>query len=71
MLVVFFALNRALLFKWVQSFSNNPISLWVKVVKCIHGEKAFVGSRLPMGKTSVWLDILKVVNHLKDKGLNL
>lgn len=43
----------------------------MKVVKCIHGEKGFFGSHLPKGSALMWLDILKEVNHLKDKGLDL
>ncbi|GJU95392.1 RNA-directed DNA polymerase, eukaryota [Tanacetum coccineum] len=34
----FYALNRALLFKWVWRFHTQSSSLWAKVIKGIHGE---------------------------------
>ncbi|GKC98927.1 RNA-directed DNA polymerase, eukaryota [Tanacetum coccineum] len=33
----FFALNRALIFKWVWRFRVNPNSLWSRAIKAIHG----------------------------------
>nr|GEZ86066.1 RNA-directed DNA polymerase, eukaryota, reverse transcriptase zinc-binding domain protein [Tanacetum cinerariifolium] len=33
-----YALNHALLFKWIWRFQNYPNALWVQVVKAIHGE---------------------------------
>lgn len=32
----FFALNRALLFKWIWRFRSSPGSLWVRIIKAIH-----------------------------------
>ncbi|GJQ94994.1 RNA-directed DNA polymerase, eukaryota [Tanacetum coccineum] len=33
----FFAMNRALLFKWIWRFKALPEALWVSVIKAIHG----------------------------------
>nr|GEX23420.1 RNA-directed DNA polymerase, eukaryota, reverse transcriptase zinc-binding domain protein [Tanacetum cinerariifolium]GEX43349.1 RNA-directed DNA polymerase, eukaryota, reverse transcriptase zinc-binding domain protein [Tanacetum cinerariifolium] len=35
---IIYALNHALLFKWIWRFRNNPNALWVQVVKAIHAE---------------------------------
>nr|GEX84239.1 RNA-directed DNA polymerase, eukaryota, reverse transcriptase zinc-binding domain protein [Tanacetum cinerariifolium] len=34
----FYALNRALMFKWVWRFRNQDSSLWARVIKVVHGE---------------------------------
>nr|GEV20711.1 hypothetical protein [Tanacetum cinerariifolium] len=34
----FFALNRALIFKWVWHFRSQSNSLWSRVIKALHGE---------------------------------
>ncbi|GKA81636.1 RNA-directed DNA polymerase, eukaryota, reverse transcriptase zinc-binding domain protein [Tanacetum coccineum] len=39
----FYALNRALLFKWVWRFHTQSSSLWAKVIKRIHGEDDKIG----------------------------
>ncbi|GKF84213.1 hypothetical protein Tco_0249111 [Tanacetum coccineum] len=38
-----FALNAALLFKWVWRFRTCPNSLWVQVIKSIHGVDGAIG----------------------------
>nr|GFA84501.1 RNA-directed DNA polymerase, eukaryota [Tanacetum cinerariifolium] len=38
-----FALNRTLMFKWVWRFFNQKNSLWVRVVKALHGEDGKIG----------------------------
>ncbi|GKE37099.1 RNA-directed DNA polymerase, eukaryota, reverse transcriptase zinc-binding domain protein [Tanacetum coccineum] len=39
----FYALNRALLFKWIWRFHTQGSSLWAKVIKGIHGEDGKIG----------------------------
>ncbi|GJZ45600.1 RNA-directed DNA polymerase, eukaryota, reverse transcriptase zinc-binding domain protein, partial [Tanacetum coccineum] len=39
----FYALNRALLFKWVWRFHTPRMSLWARVIKGIHGEDGKLG----------------------------
>ena len=34
----FYALNRALMFKWVWRFRNQSSLLWARVIKTVHGE---------------------------------
>ncbi|GKB15844.1 RNA-directed DNA polymerase, eukaryota, reverse transcriptase zinc-binding domain protein [Tanacetum coccineum] len=39
----FYALNRALLFKWVWRFCTQQSALWTKIIKGIHGEDGKIG----------------------------
>nr|GEV31673.1 RNA-directed DNA polymerase, eukaryota [Tanacetum cinerariifolium] len=41
-----FALNRELMFKWVWRFFSQKNSLWVRVVKALHGEYGKVGKKV-------------------------
>nr|GFA62182.1 hypothetical protein [Tanacetum cinerariifolium] len=40
-----FALNPALMFKWVWRFFSQKNSLWVRVVKALHGEDGKIGKK--------------------------
>ncbi|GKA00908.1 RNA-directed DNA polymerase, eukaryota, reverse transcriptase zinc-binding domain protein [Tanacetum coccineum] len=67
-----FALNVALLFKWIWQFRCCPNDLWVKVVKAIHGQDGCIGSgRRVTWQQSPWIAILKSVSNLNDKGVDL
>ncbi|GJY32993.1 RNA-directed DNA polymerase, eukaryota, reverse transcriptase zinc-binding domain protein [Tanacetum coccineum] len=48
----FYALNRALMFKWMWRFRNQSSSLWARVIKAIHGEDVGNGA-----DTLFWEDI--------------
>ncbi|GJV89209.1 RNA-directed DNA polymerase, eukaryota [Tanacetum coccineum] len=50
----FFALNRALLLKWVWRFISGDGSLWCKVIQAIYGSKKRIGDG---SCTSFWYDI--------------
>nr|GEY19947.1 RNA-directed DNA polymerase, eukaryota [Tanacetum cinerariifolium] len=57
-----FALNRALMFKWVWRFFSQKNSLWVRVVKALHGEdgkigKKFYYSKLGNGVNTAFWDV--------------
>ncbi|GJY59135.1 RNA-directed DNA polymerase, eukaryota [Tanacetum coccineum] len=67
----FFALNRALLFKWVWRFVSQESSLWSRFIKSIYGESGFLDRTIPTSRQSIWLDILKEVANLKNKGIDL
>nr|GEY37745.1 RNA-directed DNA polymerase, eukaryota, reverse transcriptase zinc-binding domain protein [Tanacetum cinerariifolium] len=41
-----FTLNRALIFKWVWRFFSQKNSLWVRVVKALHGEDGKIGKKV-------------------------
>ncbi|GKA81332.1 RNA-directed DNA polymerase, eukaryota [Tanacetum coccineum] len=47
-----FALNRALMFKWVWRFFNQSDSLWVRVIHAIHGVDGRIGRAGNVGPTS-------------------
>ncbi|KAL4579598.1 hypothetical protein LXL04_015752 [Taraxacum kok-saghyz] len=63
----FYALDRALLFKWVWRFKAQPCAFWVKVVKAIHGSEDSIGSP----RASVWRDILRSGVDLVNKWIDL
>ncbi|GJY20523.1 RNA-directed DNA polymerase, eukaryota [Tanacetum coccineum] len=67
-----FALNLASIFKWIWRFLASSSSLWIKVIKSIHGNSGALdnpySSRL---RNSTWIGILKAINKLKVKGVDL
>ncbi|GKC56441.1 hypothetical protein Tco_1084039 [Tanacetum coccineum] len=66
-----FALNRALMFKWVWRFFSQSFSLWARVVKAIHGGDGKIGKKAKSTFPSLWLDIVHEVELLKDRGIDL
>nr|GEY52737.1 RNA-directed DNA polymerase, eukaryota, reverse transcriptase zinc-binding domain protein [Tanacetum cinerariifolium] len=64
----FYALNRALLFKWVWRYLSHDNSLWSRVISAIHGLN---GQVLFAAFNSTWSSIINEVNSLKDKGVDL
>nr|GEX53438.1 RNA-directed DNA polymerase, eukaryota [Tanacetum cinerariifolium] len=52
----FFALNRALLLKWVWRFISGDGSLWCKVIQAIYGSKFDLHVT---GQPSIWCSILR------------
>ncbi|GJW46010.1 RNA-directed DNA polymerase, eukaryota [Tanacetum coccineum] len=79
-----YALNRALMCKWVWRFTTQKNLLWTRVIKAIHGEdgknrviKAIHGedgkngSGFKVGYKSIWRSILQEVETLKIKGIHL
>ncbi|GJR73678.1 RNA-directed DNA polymerase, eukaryota, reverse transcriptase zinc-binding domain protein [Tanacetum coccineum] len=67
-----YALNFALMFKWIWRFLSSSSSLWIKVVKVIHGNSGSLehptSSRF---HNSAWIGIVKAINKLKSKGVDL
>ena len=66
-----FAMNRALLFKWIWRFMTQPDALWVSVIKAIHGSDGNIDRVVPVGKSSIWLDCIRSIAWLKVKGVDL
>nr|GEY62063.1 hypothetical protein [Tanacetum cinerariifolium] len=64
----FYALNQALLFKWVWRYLSHDYSLWSRVISTIHGLN---GQVLSAAFNSTWSSIINEVNSLKDKGVDL
>ncbi|GJV22614.1 RNA-directed DNA polymerase, eukaryota [Tanacetum coccineum] len=66
-----FAMNHALLFKWIWKFMTQPDSLWVSVIKAILGRGGNLERDVPVGKSSIWLDCIRSMTWLKDRGVDL
>ncbi|PWA74185.1 hypothetical protein CTI12_AA253250 [Artemisia annua] len=67
----FYALNRALIFKWVWHFRSQNFSLWSRVIKAIQGEDGKLCKYLIYGFSSNWTDIVRDISFLKNKGIDL
>nr|GEU38546.1 RNA-directed DNA polymerase, eukaryota [Tanacetum cinerariifolium] len=66
-----YALNRGLMLKWVWKFFNQKTSLWVKVIKAIHGEDGKVGKDTNTGLWSCWTNIVNEIKILRRRGVNV
>ncbi|GKA71148.1 RNA-directed DNA polymerase, eukaryota [Tanacetum coccineum] len=67
----FFALNRALIFKWVWRFISQGSSLWYRFIKAIHGVQGALDCSSVASRSSPWLDIIREINSLINKGVDL
>nr|GEV62390.1 RNA-directed DNA polymerase, eukaryota, reverse transcriptase zinc-binding domain protein [Tanacetum cinerariifolium] len=67
---VFFALNRAFLFKWVWRFISKDDSMWYKVISAIHGPSLQSSSRSILNKSNR-IEIIQELNSLKSKGIDI
>ncbi|GJY60515.1 RNA-directed DNA polymerase, eukaryota [Tanacetum coccineum] len=63
----FFALNRALLLKWVWRFISRDGSLWYRVICALYGD--FISSH-SSHVSSNWSSILRELYELRDKGFD-
>ncbi|GKB41871.1 RNA-directed DNA polymerase, eukaryota [Tanacetum coccineum] len=63
----FFALNRALILKWVWRFVSQDGSLWFHVMQALYGPKIDLHT---VHITSNWCSILREMHQLKAKGFN-
>ncbi|GJY10526.1 RNA-directed DNA polymerase, eukaryota, reverse transcriptase zinc-binding domain protein [Tanacetum coccineum] len=67
-----YALNRALMFKWVWRFRTQGSSLlWRRVYQGIHGENGKLDRNTNSEHPSIWLDIVREVKKLKCTGTDL
>ncbi|GKA49784.1 RNA-directed DNA polymerase, eukaryota [Tanacetum coccineum] len=64
----FYALNRALLFKWVWRFISAEKSLWCRFIKAMHGNSLL---KLSHFCGSTWNVIMREVFSLKERGIDL
>nr|GFA47274.1 RNA-directed DNA polymerase, eukaryota, reverse transcriptase zinc-binding domain protein [Tanacetum cinerariifolium] len=62
-----FALNRALLFKWIWRFISQDGSLWFHVMQALYGSNINLHSTY---FTSNWCSILREMHQLKVKGFD-
>ncbi|GJZ47405.1 RNA-directed DNA polymerase, eukaryota, reverse transcriptase zinc-binding domain protein [Tanacetum coccineum] len=66
-----YALNRALLFKWVWRFTTQKSSLWARVITAIHGVDGKISHRSNSGHKSIWRDIVRDMEVVKNQGADL
>ncbi|GJY29847.1 RNA-directed DNA polymerase, eukaryota [Tanacetum coccineum] len=64
----FYALNRALLVKWVWRLLYRDNSLWARIIHAIHGLN---GQELFASHSSTWSSIVKEINILKTQGIDI
>nr|GEY90244.1 RNA-directed DNA polymerase, eukaryota [Tanacetum cinerariifolium] len=67
----FFAMNRALMFKWVWRFKTDSTSLWTKFILAMHGKDGNLNTTAKSFFPSIWLDIIRDLHNLKNKGIDL
>nr|GEX11404.1 RNA-directed DNA polymerase, eukaryota [Tanacetum cinerariifolium] len=67
----FYALNRALIFKWVWRLRTQGNSIWTKVIKALHDEEGNLDWPTTAKFPSNWLDIIRSFSNLYNKGVDL
>ncbi|GJX22078.1 RNA-directed DNA polymerase, eukaryota, reverse transcriptase zinc-binding domain protein [Tanacetum coccineum] len=71
LVISLYALNRGLIFKWVWRFLAHEPTLWSRVIKAIHGANGKIDEISGKGANSCWINIIKEVRRLEEKGINL
>nr|GEU51571.1 ribonuclease H-like domain-containing protein [Tanacetum cinerariifolium] len=66
-----YALNRALMFKWVWRFFTHGSSLWARVIKAIHGVDGKIGTTAKATFLLIWVDIIREAEKIKVHGIDL
>nr|GEV56148.1 RNA-directed DNA polymerase, eukaryota, reverse transcriptase zinc-binding domain protein [Tanacetum cinerariifolium] len=66
-----YALNRALMMKWVWRFYSQKESLWARVIKAIYGNDRQVGKVSGAGSRSCWRNIVNEVRILSNQGIKV
>nr|GEX21935.1 RNA-directed DNA polymerase, eukaryota [Tanacetum cinerariifolium] len=66
-----YTMNRGLMFKWIWRFFNQCNSLWVRVIKAIHGVGGRIGANSRIGSSSCWTTVIQEINTLLKKGIDL
>ncbi|GKF99101.1 hypothetical protein Tco_0297884, partial [Tanacetum coccineum] len=67
----FLSSNRSLLFKWIWHFLSHDSSLWSRFIRSIHGEGGSIDQNNYSIKGSIWLDLVRDISSLKQKGVDL
>ncbi|GKD95326.1 hypothetical protein Tco_1375163 [Tanacetum coccineum] len=63
-----YALNHALLFKWIWHFLSSQSGLWYNVIKVVHGSKGSLDISFRSSSHGfVWIGMLKAIANLKTK----
>ncbi|GJZ09582.1 hypothetical protein Tco_0543865, partial [Tanacetum coccineum] len=66
-----YALNRALMFKWVCRFFSQSSTLWARTIKAIHGEDGNIRKKIKATYSSIWLDIDHELEVIKKHGISI
>ncbi|GKA24778.1 RNA-directed DNA polymerase, eukaryota, partial [Tanacetum coccineum] len=66
-----FALNRALLFKWMWRFHNDKNALWSRFIHALHGNSGGINKRSKVSYSSNWMSIVTEVSKLKNNNIDL
>ena len=66
-----YALNISLMFKWIWRFYTQDSSLWVRVIKAIHGADGKLDANVKAGTKSCWMSIVNAFRSLAHKGIDL
>nr|GFC29036.1 RNA-directed DNA polymerase, eukaryota, reverse transcriptase zinc-binding domain protein [Tanacetum cinerariifolium] len=67
-----FAMNRALLFKWIWRFYSQDYTLRARVIKALHGSDGRIGTSSSSGTfSSCWTKIIQETKSLLKKGIDL
>ncbi|GJV60877.1 RNA-directed DNA polymerase, eukaryota, reverse transcriptase zinc-binding domain protein [Tanacetum coccineum] len=67
----FFALNKALLFKWIWRFHNDRNSLWSRFIRALHGNGGGIDMRSKVSYSSTWMSIVNEFNKLRNNDIDL
>nr|GEX95635.1 RNA-directed DNA polymerase, eukaryota [Tanacetum cinerariifolium] len=67
----YFALNRALMFKWAWRFYTDGNSLWARFIKAIHVKDGKIGKIVISHQPSAWIDIVNEFNKLKNLDMDM
>ncbi|GJW96967.1 RNA-directed DNA polymerase, eukaryota [Tanacetum coccineum] len=63
----FFALNQALLFKYIWRFISHSTSLWSRVIKAIYGDHGALNIPGAGSRSSLWYNIIREIGSLSIK----
>nr|GEX79153.1 RNA-directed DNA polymerase, eukaryota, reverse transcriptase zinc-binding domain protein [Tanacetum cinerariifolium] len=66
----FFALNRALLFKWIWRFISYGTSLWSCFIKAMYGARGALDNPSVVSRSSLWYNIICELDNLSIDGIN-
>nr|GEZ45446.1 RNA-directed DNA polymerase, eukaryota [Tanacetum cinerariifolium] len=67
----FFAVNRALLVKWIWRFYSRDMSLWYQYIRAMYGERGSMDVSRPFSRKSTWTDIVSEIDELAAKDISV
>ncbi|GKD56166.1 hypothetical protein Tco_1289553 [Tanacetum coccineum] len=67
----FYAMNHALMFKWVWRFKYDNTSSWARFITTMHGKDGLLGKSVKFPFPFIWLDIIRDSANLNNQGIDL